>query len=48
MVTFNLRNKAKRNRQYPEPKVGDEVRVRLKKDSKQKDMCQNGQHTNIR
>ena len=33
MVSFNLRNNAKKNRQYPELKVGDEVRVIQKKDN---------------
>ena len=36
MVSFNLWNNAKRNRKYPDLKVGDEVRVVIKKDSKTK------------
>ena len=36
MVSFNLWSNAKRNRRYPEIKVGDEVRVMIKKDSKTK------------
>ena len=36
MVSFNLWNNAKRNRKYPDLKVGDEVRVMIKKDSKTK------------
>ena len=34
MVSFNLWSNAKRNRRYPEIKVGDEVRVMIKKYSK--------------
>ena len=33
MVSFILWNNAKKNRQYPELKVGDEVRVMQKKDN---------------
>ena len=36
MVSFNLWNNAKRNRKYPDLKVGDDVRVAIKKDSKTK------------
>ena len=28
MVSYNIWNKAKRNRQYPDLKVGDDVRVK--------------------
>ena len=36
MVSYNIWSKAKRNRQYPDLKVGDDVRVKLIKDSKTK------------
>ena len=36
MVSYNIWNKAKRNRQYPDLKVGDDVRVKTIKDSKTK------------
>ena len=36
MVSFNLWDGAKRNRRYPEIKVGDEVRAIMKKDNKTK------------
>ena len=36
LVSFNIWNIAKRNRTYPELKIGDEVRVMIKKDSKTK------------
>ena len=43
MVSFNLWNNAKHNKQYPELKVGDEVRVIQKKITRPKDTCLNGQ-----
>ena len=36
MVSYNIWNKAKRNRQYPDLKVGDDVRVKTIKDIKTK------------
>ena len=36
MGSFNLWNNAKKNRQYPELRVGNEVRVTQKKDNKTK------------
>ena len=33
MVSHNIWNKAKRNRQYPEISLGDDVRVKLIKDN---------------
>ena len=36
MVSFKLWNNAKKNRQYPELKIGNEVRVIQKKDNKTK------------
>ena len=36
MVSFNLWNNAKNNRQYPELQAGDEARVIQKKDNKTK------------
>ena len=36
MVSFNLWNNAKKNRQYPELKIGNEVRVIQKNDNKTK------------
>ena len=36
IVSYNIWNKAKRNRQYPEISLGDDVRVKLIKDSKTK------------
>ena len=36
MVSFNLWNNAKTNRQYPDLEVGSEVRVIQKKDNKSK------------
>ena len=36
MVSFNLWNNAKKNRQYPDLKVGEEVRVTHKKDNNTK------------
>ena len=36
MVSYNIWNKAKRTRQYPDLKVGDDVRVKTIKDSKTK------------
>jgi hypothetical protein len=43
MVSFNLWNNAKNNRQYPEIKVGDEVRVIQRRIPEPKGTCQNGQ-----
>ena len=34
MVSYNIWDKAKRDRKYPELKVGDDVRVMLRKDNK--------------
>ena len=36
MVSYNIWNKAKRDRQYPKISVGDDVRVKTIKDSKTK------------
>jgi hypothetical protein len=36
MVSFNIWDNVKRNRKYPDIKVGDEVRVMIKKDNKTK------------
>ena len=37
MVFYNIWNKAKRNRQYPQIALGDDVRVKFIEDSKTKD-----------
>ena len=46
MYSLNIWNKAKRNRQYPQTAVGDDVRVNLIKESKKpKATILNGQTT---